>query len=431
MSKHINNLSSSSNISVDSLDGEFHRKSSIVNGSDENIDTILVPFYEKDVLMKVPKEQKNKRSSNRQSFRDGMVETQSSYLVNKHRARRTTYLEMFRKQITPHQNLKNAFTNHEIRSISPEVGDTERGSINDEPNNPITDFYNTESYNEIYYEKLMTQDIENFMNNSYEEIQYADDRRGNDKSPHDLLIENLRSVSEVTQPHRRARRATIDPPLDNVKLGGLGPDMETIKPRLDRAKSLQRYSEKVRMENRVKIYKKSVQVENELKVERDRSISRPQKSGSDRSHTKRTTNEKDDPNASYLMNKGTEKQQASQIFSKLYCSKSADVKKSKAEVTKPMLSKEKPMSRPKNDNFPTSSKDKKIHISDSHQARAKSNTKNKRINTDKGRDVPPVHINFMVNVGGVRPSSALRTLEEKHRKYQEQVKAFKMENGNM
>lgn len=422
MSKPNNNSSSSSNLSVDSLECEFDKKTSMKDGSEDNVDTILVPFYEKDVLMKVPKEQKNKKACHMQGKTNNQViEAQSSYLINKQKTRRTTtYLEMFRKQLTPHQKIKRTSTEHEIRSISPEVGDTERESIIDEPNNPLTEFYNTESYNEIYYEKLMSHDQDNYMDNSFEEMPYSEDAGGNVKSPHDIMIENLRSISEVSQPRRHARRATIDPPLDNMKLGGLGPDMEKIKPRLDRARSLQRYSEKVRMENRVRIYKKSVQVDNDKK-EKEQILSMPRNS---------SPSKKEDPNSSYLMNKSSQ-QKTSQILNKMYGSKSADVKKSKSLVAKRLLSRDKMPNIPSNDHQVVV-KDIKIPVYEGqYQGRAKSVTRDKGINTEKNRQVPPVQINFMVNVGGMRPSSALKTLEEKHRLYQEQVKAFKLENGNI
>lgn len=415
--------SSESNISADSLEDAFKRKTSLKDGmSEDNIDTILVPFYEKDVLVKVPKEQKKKKELNRQGrSNDRLKESQnSSYLVNKdaRRARRTTYLEMFRKQLSPQQKVEPKPDDSEIRSLSPEVGDTARESISGDHHNPVTEFYNTESYNEIYYEKLLHPDLENYMDSSYEE---GFNKESDGKSPRAIAIENLKSVSEVSQANRHARRATVQP-IQTVKLGGLGPDMEQIKPRLERARSLQRYSEKVRMENRLRIYKKSVQVEND-KIDRESSTNQ-------RSSKHEITLQKD-TNASYLVNKSSQ-QISSHRLNKLYTtSKSADVKMSRIRTEETYAPRDKSTNRTnKKVEALNSAKGKRIDEKKMPETRAKSSTRNKGINTDgkANAEVPPVHINFMVNVGGVRPSSALRNLEEKHRMYQEQVKAFKMEN---
>ncbi|CAH1638575.1 unnamed protein product [Spodoptera littoralis] len=275
------NSSTDSNISLDSLETQFKRKN-FVKGrkTDENVDTILVPFYEKDVLIKVPKDQKRKQnnSSNKykanEKFKNEL--SQTSYLVNKEREarlKRPTYLEMFRKQFTPNHIGKKRDKN-EIRSLSPEFGDTERESIGDDANNPIPEFYNTESYNEMYYEKLLCRDLQNYIDNSFEdheeELRFTEDMVSKPDDIRDDSPDNLKSVSEITNPRRNVRRATIEP-IPNVKLGGLGPDLEQIKPRLERARSLQRYSEKVRMENRLKIYKKTYQTQPEKKIERETS----------------------------------------------------------------------------------------------------------------------------------------------------------------
>lgn len=414
--------SSESNISVDSLEDAFKKKTSLKNVmSEDNVDTILVPFYEKDVLVKVPKEQKKKKELTRQGRSNDRIKEahNSSYLVNKdtRKARRTTYLEMFRKQLSPQQKVEPKPEETEIRSLSPEVGDTERESISGDHHNPVTEFYNTESYNEIYYEKLLHQDLETYMDSSYEE---GLNKETDSKSPRAIAIENLKSVSEVSQANRHARRATVQP-IQTVKLGGLGPDMERIKPRLERARSLQRYSEKVRMENRLRIYKKSVQVENE-KTDRESCTQRS---------SKHDIKLQKDPNASYLINKSS---QQSSLRHKLYAtSKSADVKMSRTRTEETYAPRDKSTNRTyKKVETLNSAKGKRIDEKKIPETRARSSTRNKCINTDgkANAEVPPVHINFMVNVGGVRPSSALRNLEEKHRMYQEQVKAFKMENNN-
>lgn len=418
-------LSSESNISADSLEDNFKKKTSIKDGlSEDNVDTILVPFYEKDILVKVPNEQKWKKVNRQGRSNDRLKEPHnSSYLVNKDRdtrkARRTTYLEMFRKQLSPPQKVEPKPDYNEIRSLSPEVGDTERDSISGDHHNPVTEFYNTESYNEIYYEKLLNQDLENYIDSSYEE---GLNKESDGKSPHAIVIDNLKSVSEVSQGNHHARRATVQP-IQNVKLGGLGPDMQRIQPRLERARSLQRYSERVRMENRLRIYKKSVQVEND-KIERE--------SFANQRNSKHEIKLQKDPKASYLVNKTP--QMSSHTLNKFYkTSKSADVKMGRSSYEETYAPRDKSANKTKKVDVPISAKWKTKEEKKRPETRAKSSTRNKGINTDADgkATIPPVHINFMVNVGGVRPSSALRNLEEKHRMYQEQVKAFKMENKDL
>ncbi|XP_037302782.1 uncharacterized protein LOC119193273 [Manduca sexta] len=362
MEKH---FTSGSDISVDSLEEEFNRKVIVKQVSEENVDTILVPFYEKDVLIKIPKDRKRKQKATK------------NYLVNKDRqkAKCATYLEIFRKQFTT-KCVEKMPEKDEIRSLSPEFGDTERESIG-EDNNPVSEFFNTESYNEIYYAKLMNSDVPQNFDNSYEDdYRFTDDIRS--KSPDELADNNFRSISEVSQPRRRMRRNTVQP-IQNVKLGGLGPDMEKIKPRLERARSLQRYSEKVRMENRLKIYKKSVQAEAEKKIEKELSARHRDSSKDCKNETM--------PLIYYRTKKDTN---AGKCNGKVEYERDVQVKVRSATRAKPSIT-----------------------------------------GTEHAEDVPPVQINFMVNVGRVRPSSTLKTLEEKHRMYQEQVKAFNIGQNNM
>ncbi|KAI8426080.1 hypothetical protein MSG28_005039 [Choristoneura fumiferana] len=423
---------SDSNMSLDSLEEDFNKKTSLKDAiSDDNVETILVPFYEKDVLIKVPKDQIRKTKQEKAKYAEKQKKDNqitSSYLVNKdlQRSKRTTYLEMFRKQFVQGHNEK-AKTETDIRSLSPEFGDTERESIAEDQTNPGEEFYNTESYNEIYYEKLLQQQMEDLEDSSEEGILFNDDE-GN-KSPYD----NLRSVSEVSPPRRRSRRATVLP-AENVKLGGLGPDVELIKPRLERARSLQRYSEKVRMANRLRIYKKSIQDDDQKKQEREAIAKR-------QSARRQSARDRSEENASYLVNKCSE-EKSSQLTNKIYDSKakSANALKSKERHAwkEEILSKVKsakgrdlPVERnrsasrdlrsrnPKGDKKETDDADVKVRV--------KSSGRKSRIHTEikpENSEVPPVQISFLVNFGGVRPSTALRSLEEKHRHYQEQVKAY-------
>ncbi|CAH0584450.1 unnamed protein product [Chrysodeixis includens] len=442
------NSSTDSNISLDSLE-TFKRKPSIkTRVSEEKVDTILVPFYEKDVLIKVPKDQKRKQNNTgNKYFRlkeklNKEISQANSYLVNKDRDKnkRTSYLEMFRKQFTPNQADKRK-DNNEIRSLSPEFGDTERESIGDDANNPVPHdifFYNTEPYNEKYYEKLVNRDIQSYLENSFDDqeddLQFVEEINSKPDDICDDNTDNLRSVSEVSH-RRRLRRATVEP-IQNVKLGGLGPDIEKIKPRLERARSLQRYSEKVRMENRLRIYKKTCQTEIEKKVEKDVSV-------------KRTATAKEGPSkerqvevsASYLVNKSINDKSSKTLKTSYLKSKSADVQRIRernAEKERQKHQPAPPAATQKTDAGVQKSESKKIELKpDVHKMRCeartklrtKSSSKNKAINTEAGANVPPVQISFMVNLGGARPSSALKSLEEKHRMYQEQVKAF-MDNNN-
>ncbi|KOB75570.1 Uncharacterized protein OBRU01_07290 [Operophtera brumata] len=417
--------SSESNFSIDSLEDNFKTKTSIKDGvSEDNIDTILVPFYDNDVLVKVPKQQKRKKEANRQGRSNDKLKElyNSSYLVNKdtRKARRTTYLERFRSQLSP-QKVVPKPNNTEIRSLSPEVGDTEIESIGEDHHDPVKEFYNTESYNEIYYEKLLNRDLG--MDSSYEE---GLNKESEVKTQREIVIENLKSISEISQPKHHVRRSTVQP-IQTVKLGGLGPDVERIKPRLERARSLQRYSEKVRMENRLRIYKKSVQLENEKDG---------MESSANQRNTKHEQNGQKDTSASYLLNKSSQDKPL-RILHNLYAkSKSADVKQGKTRTEEAHMPRDKSANRPASNKkveiIPNSIKGKRTDEKNQPQTRTKSNTRNKASNTNgkPNADVPPVQINFMVNVGGVRPSTALRNLEEKHRMYQEQVKAFKMENND-
>ncbi|CAG9561392.1 unnamed protein product [Danaus chrysippus] len=416
----------SSDISLDSLEiGQKKNSSAKVKKSRENVDTILVPFYEKDILIKVPKGNKNQPINIRKSKENNDKSKNSqmrSYLMNKYskKDKKTSYLEAFRKQFSSNFSTVQNKNEDEIRSISPEFGDTERESIeNGIDNNCEGEFYNTESYNEIYYEKLMNRELK----------QYFDDFMGDElqlnvdierKSTEDTNIDNLKSVSEVSQAQHHARRTTV-PPIQNVHLGGLGPDMENIKPRLERARSLQRYSEKVRMENRLRIYKKSVETDKEKRAERLTSSKQ-------REAPERISREPKENKTSYLVNR-TE-QEKSSATKKIYKSKSADVQKKRKE--KSFMEKK----SNKNDVNIIKEEDKRntepsCMESPKASSRIKSSarTRTKPEEKPNNSEVAPVHISFLVNVGGVRPSSALRALEAQHRVYQEKVKAL-LETNN-
>ncbi|KAM3966362.1 uncharacterized protein ACR2FA_012672 [Aphomia sociella] len=429
MEKH---SSSDSNISLDSLEADFKEKATLKDEvSSENVDTILVPFYEKDVLIKIPKGQTRKQKQENDS--NTKKETRlSNYPVNKDRdnrkSRRGSYLEMFRKQFSANGN-ESKNNDQEIRSISPEVGDTERESIDEGINNPVSEFYNTECYNEIYYDRLLNQEINNYLDNSFEdELRLPDNIKS--KPPQRTGDDNFKSISEVSQPRRRLRRATVEP-INNMKLGGLGPDMEKIKPRLERARSLQRYSEKVRMENRLKIYKKSVQEDIERKAEKDLSGKR------------QCIEMSKDYNISYLVNKSPP-EKVSKITRQIYHSKSksAGAQKTRERCKEKLQLKEKlksdnrlrenekqksvfqetrsrkPLKTEKDSDKTTNDIDTKVRV--------KSSGRSKGVNTEIGAINlhPPVHISFLVDVRGVQASSALKQLEEKHKMYQEQIKAF-------
>lgn len=438
------NSTTDSNISLDSLESNIPRRSSIKGNSDENVDTILVPFYEKDVLIKVPKDKKRKQnnSGNKYHINENQKKElfqSTGYLVNKDRERKPkhkSYLEMFRKQFAPNHLEQKKEDRDEIRSISPEFGDTERESIGEDANGPLPEFYNTEPYNEIYYEQLICRDIKRYLDNSFEEdheelhLEFTERLTNKPVEIRDPSPENLRSVSEVRNTRRHIRRATVEP-IQTVRLGGLGPDMEQIKPRLERARSLQRYSEKVRMENRLKIYKKTCQTQIDKKSERDTSSKRSREPEKEPSN--KECQEKERP--SYLVNKST-KEKTSTVYNPYIKSKSADVQKIREKTAeKEQRQKQSVLQRKDNVNQKTEPKQKvetKPDVksqSKKSKERTKSSSQNKGINTEMESEVPPVQISFMVNVGGVRQTSALKTLEEKHKMYQEQVKAF-MENNN-
>ncbi|CAH2981436.1 unnamed protein product [Chilo suppressalis] len=425
--------SSESNISLDSLENNciVNTKPKLDSPLDDNVDTILVPFYEKDVLIKVHKDQKKKTKQEHRSRKD-TYSTSNSYLVKRDvkKIKTSSYLEKFRKQFIPH-NIKKKQVEQEIRSLSPEFGDTERESFGEEYNNPVTEFYETEAYNEMFYDKILNDELEDYLENSFDAGLNLDD--GGSQSADD---NNLKSISEVSPPHRQVRRATVQP-IQNIKLGGLGPDMEKIKPRLERARSLQRYSEKVRMENRLKIYKKSLEIELEKKANRNGSA-RPRCASKD--------SPKNEHNASYLVNNSADDKISKTLKNFKTKPKSANIKgnnenyKRNEEVIKQGDNKQ----RSQRQEFKTIKKqcnnnsNKKVKTAQDDNLKVtksvRSSAKSKGINTEKDRAeniVPPVQISFSVNVGGVRPSSALRTLEEKHRRYQEQVKAFAFERNKM
>lgn len=419
------------NISLDSLEvTDAHvARSDRTNRSDDrddNVQRILVPFYEKDVLMEVSKLNKRKKTDAKRSYIK--MERQKSdidpctYLLNKdkaNKARRASYLEMFRKQFSKPEPTSHRRDN-EIRSISPQFGDTEIESIGECMASPTREFYNTESYNEMYYEKLIIQEREKMLDLSFED---AASKESGDMEDKYLDINNLKSVSEVTQP-RRARQAPVAPP-NNIKLGGLGPDLEKIKPRLERARSLQRYSEKVRMENRLKIYKMSVQADNKMKNERQTSAKAKEEN----------TNGKGDQekqNATYLVNK-IPKEQNELKMKNYFKQKSKKIDTSKQytktgsdtanESGKVQGSSTQANSNGKGDVSKTET------VKSDKKKRINTTSTNKSVNTVAQEPEPPVQISFLVNVrSGLRPSNILRNLEEKHRLYQAKVKPYLSEN---
>lgn len=438
--------SSDSNISVDSLEeGHKNKQVSQCAQSEENV-TILVPFYENDVLIKVPKvHKKNKKHEVNKNERQKEM-APPNYLVNKSKNKRSnSYLEMFRKQFTPNRAEKPV-EEYEISSVLPEFGDTERESIGEEETNQVTEFFESEPYNEMFYEKLLNKEISKYLDDSFDDIKLSEDTSKSLDGIEEHM-NNLRSISEVTQPRRQPRRS--DPVPINVNLGGLGPDMEKIKPRLDRARSLQRYSEKVRMENRLRIYKKSV-ADAEKKPEREISARRRES----RDHSKESHNEQ---TISYLVNKQGHQEgenKKSKLVTKIYdCtmqgkSKSADVKKARDRTkerekhsfdknsSKKALKhnpKKTPKEKPEMKTMPIDNNEMvEKPITNSKLRLKSSSTKSQGINTDTvntNTEMAPVHISFMLNVGGVPGLDNLKTLEEKHRMYQDQVKGFTLENS--
>ncbi|KPI97241.1 hypothetical protein RR46_09148 [Papilio xuthus] len=416
-----------SKMSLDSLEENFKHKASIKNEyAEDNVDTILVPFYEQDILIKVPKSQRwNHNTDDRKSTSKPV----KNYLVNKRTSNppRVSYLEVFRKR----NNLKlddDTPLEQDIRSLSPEVGDTERESIGDDTNYQVTnDFHNTESYNEMYYAKLLEKERNQYLDNSFEfEHRLTEDNDNKSTSEKD----NLRSVSEASLPKRAShasdRRATIEV-LNNVKLGGLGPDMEKIKPRLERARSLQRYSEKVRMENRVKIYKKSIELEKEKKPERQSSAKQSNKiedqQGEGATHSSYLIKKTKDKKAFLKTRIGCKSSDETQN-SKNYLNERDKYKKDKIRNVYETKSKD---TRPKLSN---ADHKERARNKEEHELRKKSAQYKTTQMMDKTDEVPPVHISFMVNFSGVRPSSALKKLEAKHKMYQEKVKTYTLEKNN-
>ncbi|XP_063535338.1 uncharacterized protein LOC134745276 [Cydia strobilella] len=419
MEKNSNN---SDNISADSLEENFKNKTSLVDtNSDDNVETVVVPFYEKDVVMKVPKDIKRvKQEKIKPKTKVKREQKASSYLVNKNMQskRSGTYLEKFRNQFLANY-VDNKQNEPEIRSISPEVGDTDRGNLSfgDEgQGNPVEEFHDTEAYNEIYYANLLQREVANYSDtSSVEDVCFNDDLEN--KSAED----NLKSVSEVSQPRRPLRRVTLEPNV-NVKLGGLGPDLESIRPQMMRTRSLQRYSDRVREANRVSIYKKTVtenkqsDMECELKLERKSTHRTP---------TRRVTEEK----VSYLVNKSSEK--TVQELRKSYVSKStnpnktSEVQEKDGEHSKRKSAGKKALEKLRHRNKPAHDVNvEKRTKNDSIEVRVKSGTKT--IKTEikpNNNEVPPIHISFLLNVEN-SSGNALKNLEEKHRRYQEMVKQY-------
>ncbi|XP_063623824.1 uncharacterized protein LOC134795820 [Cydia splendana] len=418
MEKHKHN---SNNISADSLEENFKNKSSLVDtNSDDNVETVVVPFYEKDVVMKVPKNIKYvKQGKIKPKTKVKKEQNAASYLVNKNMQskRSSTYLEKFRNQFLPHY-LENKQNELEIRSLSPEVGDTDRGDLSlddEEQGSPVEEFRDTEAFNEIYYQNLLQREVANYSDTSSVEnvcFNYVLEN----KSP-----EDLKSVSEVSQPRRPLRRVTLEPNV-NVKLGGLGPDLESMRPQMMRTRSLQRYSDRVREANRISIYKKTVtenkqsDMECELKSERKSTHCTP---------TRRVTEEK----VSYLVNKSSEK--TTQVLRKSHVSKSTNpIKTSEEQTSDGEHSKRKSAGKKAFEKLTHRNKPahdghaEKRTNNDSIEVRVKSGSKT--IKTEikpTNNEVPPIHISFLVNVEH-STGNALKNLEEKHRRYQEMVKQY-------
>ncbi|XP_063363406.1 uncharacterized protein LOC134652174 [Cydia amplana] len=420
MEKHSNN---SNNISADSLEENFRNKTLLVDtNSDDNVETVVVPFYDKDVVMRVPKDIKRiKQEKMKPKPKVKKEQNASSYLINKNLQgkRSSTYLEKFRTQFLPNY-IENKQNEPEIRSISPEVGDTDRGNLSfgdEEQSNPIEEFHNTEVYNEIYYENLLQREVPNYSDtSSVEDVCFNYDLEN--KSPED----NLKSVSEVSQPRRPFRRVMLEPNV-NVKLGGLGPDLESMRPQMMRTRSLQRYSDRVREANRVSIYKKTVtenkqsDMECELKSERKSTHRTP---------TRRVTEEK----VSYLVNKSADK--TVQVLRKSHVSKStnpnkkSEVQENDGEHSNRKSAGKKALEKLRHRNKPAHVVDvEKRMKNDSIEVRVKSGTKTIKteIKPKNNLQVPPIHISFLVNVEH-NTGNALKNLEEKHRRYQEMVKQY-------
>ncbi|XP_063382030.1 uncharacterized protein LOC134668514 [Cydia fagiglandana] len=418
MEKHSNN---SNNISTDSLEENFKNKSSLVDtNSDDNVETVVVPFYEKEVVMKVPKDIKRvKQGKMKPKTKVKKEQNAASYLVNKNMQskRSSTYLEKFRNQFLPHY-VDNKQNEQEIRSLSPEVGDTDRGDLSlsdEEQGNPVEEFRDTEAFNEIYYDNLLQREVANYSDTSSVEnvgFNYVLENQ----SP-----EDLKSVSEVSQPRRPLRRVTLEPNV-NVKLGGLGPDLESMRPNMMRTRSLQRYSDRVREANRISIYKKTVtenkqsDMECELKSERKSTHCTP---------TRRVTEEK----VSYLVNKSSEK--TTQVLRKSHVSKSTKPNKTTEEQAsdgehskrksagKKAFEKLRHRYKSAYDGHPEKRKN-----NDSIEVRVKSGSKTIKTQIKPANnEVPPIHISFLVNVEH-STGNALKNLEEKHRRYQEMVKQY-------
>lgn len=423
-------MDSDTDMSLDSLEIDRVKNRSNIN---RNLKTILVPFYERDVLIKIPKDRQksNMNSESKKSACNKIsndANSRVSYLVNynKEKKKASTYLEKFRMKFPQLQtdNKKDS----EVGSLYPEYGDSERESIHDDTKSPRIDFYNTEPYNEIFYDKILNEQYySSSVDNSIDEDINVEDCL---QTPN---INNLKSVSEVNR--RQSRK--MQPLPNTTKLGGLGPDMEKIRPRLERARSLQRYSEKVRMDNRVKIYKSNLQAESDKKMEQNKKVNSAKKQRADTNKTRNVTSiyEK----ASYLMNKTVTKKEESTTIGKISFNKTktgniyvTDAKNTnKTDKIEKVF--EKKLVKNKEQEKPKSAFSKQKNIDQSKRGnRCKSRcsdktieSKNAAINTDSLNS--PVQINFHVNVGsvgGVRPSSALRRLEEKHRMYQERVKDF-------
>ncbi|GBP24007.1 hypothetical protein EVAR_10108_1 [Eumeta japonica] len=397
----------------------------------------MVPFYENDVLIQIPKSQKKnlkgaqhseKNSKKRTSALSTEAKsTQKNYLINhlKTKKERNSYLEAFRKrfpQFRPEEKSKDI----ELDSMYPEFGDTERESIGEESCPNTAEFYNTEVYNELFYEKLLEERFDrgcSLSSSLDDQTTSPNEIRTKHSETHDKINSRIRSERQ-----RRPLRRRSTPPMAVQSPGGLGPDMEKIRPRLERARSLQRYSEKVRMENRLRIYKNAVQKEKE-KTDRENLRQLSAKRGVS---INETGMEGKNFKISYLVN-STLKESATKEKSRNFHeskAKSADVtKRRNTFYTRDEKATDEPLHNSRESNQSSNEGGNAIFFKKDH-GNANVNDKGERNKnprntcTGKTRGSPPVQINFSVNVGQMKPTSALRNLEEKHRLYQEKVKSF-------
>lgn len=197
-------------------------------------DTILVPFYENDVLINV--DCCPKRCWNNTSRYQKKETNPVNQYREKEKTRRPTYLEIFRKQLASNYADKK-IDDKEINALSPYFYEKK----NAEKENSLTNFINHELSIDTYYKKIINGDIQMYKDKSYDE-----DFEFVSNSQHQSLI-NLREILDASVSRRQSTRTMIEPYV------------EQFKSPYNRTKSLQRQSEKVRMANRLKMYRKSVQ----------------------------------------------------------------------------------------------------------------------------------------------------------------------------